>query len=81
MEKPGHLRGGLQITIGIFCKQAAGGFQSAVIPDRGEHIENLAFFRHSVANAVGCHQWKLKRFGKSDRLLIDGFLFTIVMTL
>ena len=81
MKKSRHLCRCLQITIGILRDEAAGSFQRPMIPNAGEHIEDLALFRQSVTSAIRCQQWKLKRFGKSDRLLIDRFLCANVMAL
>src|SRR5436190_633746 len=81
MEKPRHLCRRLQMTIGIFRKQAAGGFQCSMISNAREDVQNLAFPRQSITNAVGCQERQPERSGKRDRLLIDRFLFAIVMPL
>src|SRR5438105_7929376 len=81
MEKPRHLCGRRQITVGVFSKQAVGGFQCSMISNAREDVENLAFSRQSVTNTVGRHERQPERFGKYHRLLIDRFFFAIVMTL
>ena len=81
MEKPRHLCRRLQMTIGIFRKQAAGGFQCSMISNAREDVENLAFSRQSVTNAIRRQERQPERLGKRDRLLIDGFFSAVVVAL
>jgi len=52
-----------------------------MISDAGEDVEDLAFVRSGVLDAVRGQQRKLKCFRKRDGLLVDGFFVAVEVAL
>ena len=80
-KEPRHLRGRLEMTLGVFREQTSGGFQGSVISNAGEDVEDLALVWRGVTHAVRGQQREPKCFGQRGGLLVDGFFFAIVVPL
>ncbi len=80
-EELAHLRGALEMALGIFGEQLAGFKNSGLVAHAGEGVEQVALVFHGVRDAVGCEQRQLQLAGDGDGGLVAMLLIAIVMAL
>ncbi len=80
-EKALHPGGGFEVALGVRREQAAGRFESDLVPHAGEHVEDFAFGGSGVADTVRCDQRKAQGTGELDERLVARLFLAISVAL